>query len=397
MRIIIRNLPPKFDSPQVHRLFSQFGDITSVDFPADTARRFCFLGFRDAQSAVKATKTMNKFYIKNYKLAVEPYKEDDYNAKRQKLNTLLDKKDETRRVMGETILVTNLPADTTRKELRAVFKDALSISMKDDGTALVEFDSLESSFKAQGVNVILGKRIRYVRYEAEDDKDERYYNSLFFDFTTVIERIAEEEKVGKGDIVDLKDSNLGARIAILESHLVEQTSTWLEKNGICLNNSGKVNKRVLLIRNYALLKKIANIERAKISVSPNKCLAIVHFDSEGEAERAYRGFMEERRKDKKVFCEFLKTAEDSVPVEIDTCKVLIKNVPFQATENDIKVLVESQVKVAGIRMPVKKDGTRKGFCFIELEDVEKARLVCEYFGKSTHLFGRRLVFMAAEK
>ncbi|KAM0685428.1 hypothetical protein COBT_003362, partial [Conglomerata obtusa] len=80
-----------------------------------------------------------------------------------------------------------------------------------------------------------------------------------------------------------------------------------------------------------------------------------------------------------------------------TNKIMIKNVPFQANVDEIKKIIESQVKIKDIRMPVKRDGGKRGFCFLELENEKDCEFVCDYFGKSTHLYGRRLIFMPADK
>ncbi len=79
-----------------------------------------------------------------------------------------------------------------------------------------------------------------------------------------------------------------------------------------------------------------------------------------------------------------------------TTKLIVKNVPFQATKDDIKNLLKPCVNMTGIRIPKKQDGTSRGFCFITLATGEDVNKAIEFFGTSTHLFGRKIILEKAE-
>ncbi|KAF7456849.1 multiple RNA-binding domain-containing protein 1 [Cryptosporidium felis] len=77
-------------------------------------------------------------------------------------------------------------------------------------------------------------------------------------------------------------------------------------------------------------------------------------------------------------------------------KLLIKNLPFQATKSDISSLFSSIGTVTSIRIPKKSDGTNKGYCFVEFLGKLEAIAALEQFQHS-HLYGRHLIIEIAEE
>ncbi|KAH8738851.1 5x RRM Mrd1p like [Cryptosporidium ryanae] len=76
-------------------------------------------------------------------------------------------------------------------------------------------------------------------------------------------------------------------------------------------------------------------------------------------------------------------------------KLLIKNLPFQATKSDITSLFGSIGTVTAVRVPKKPDGTNKGYCFVEFLGKLEAISAYEQF-KDSHLYGRHLVIEIAK-
>lgn len=71
-------------------------------------------------------------------------------------------------------------------------------------------------------------------------------------------------------------------------------------------------------------------------------------------------------------------------------KILIKNLPFEATKRDIRDLFSSQGQLKSVRLPKKFDNTTRGFGFVEYSTVREAQSAMEAL-KHTHLLGRHLV------
>ncbi|KAJ2847335.1 Multiple RNA-binding domain-containing protein 1 [Coemansia brasiliensis] len=77
-------------------------------------------------------------------------------------------------------------------------------------------------------------------------------------------------------------------------------------------------------------------------------------------------------------------------------KLVIKNVPFEATRKDIRELVSAFGQVKSVRLPKKFSGGHRGFAFVEFLTPQEAQHVLETM-KSTHLYGRHLVLGWAEE
>ncbi|KAI9761314.1 MAG: Dynein light chain [Chaenotheca gracillima] len=77
-------------------------------------------------------------------------------------------------------------------------------------------------------------------------------------------------------------------------------------------------------------------------------------------------------------------------------KVIIKNLPFEASKKDVRALFGAYGQLRSIRMPKKFDNTARGFAFADFVTVREAENAMNAL-KDTHLLGRRLVLdFAAE-
>ncbi|BGO95369.1 hypothetical protein NBRC10512_001835 [Rhodotorula toruloides] len=77
-------------------------------------------------------------------------------------------------------------------------------------------------------------------------------------------------------------------------------------------------------------------------------------------------------------------------VKDTTAKLLVKNVPFEATRNDIRQLFSAYGQLKSVRLPRKMDNKTRGFAFVEFatrRDAEAAFEALEHI----HLLGRHLV------
>ena len=76
-RIIVKNLPKKITEEEIKKHFSQKGIVTDVKImhkEDGRSRNFCFVGFKDDQSAKDAIKYFNQTYLKTMKISVEKAK-----------------------------------------------------------------------------------------------------------------------------------------------------------------------------------------------------------------------------------------------------------------------------------------------------------------------------------
>ncbi|XP_074640760.1 putative RNA-binding protein 19 [Tubulanus polymorphus] len=79
-------------------------------------------------------------------------------------------------------------------------------------------------------------------------------------------------------------------------------------------------------------------------------------------------------------------------------KILVRNVPFEAKENEIRELFKVFGELKSVRLPTKLSGTgsHRGFGFVDYLTKQDAKRAFEALCHSTHLFGRRLVLEWAE-
>jgi multiple RNA-binding domain-containing protein 1 len=76
-------------------------------------------------------------------------------------------------------------------------------------------------------------------------------------------------------------------------------------------------------------------------------------------------------------------------------KIIIKNLPFEATKKDIRALFGAYGQLRTVRLPRKFDHTARGFAFAEFVTAKEAENAMEALA-NTHLLGRRLVLDFAE-
>jgi multiple RNA-binding domain-containing protein 1 len=81
-------------------------------------------------------------------------------------------------------------------------------------------------------------------------------------------------------------------------------------------------------------------------------------------------------------------------VEQGNCtKLLVRNIPFQASKTELEQLFGAFGEIKTIRMPIKMGANKshRGFCFVDYALKGDAKRAFEALAHSTHLYGRRLV------
>ncbi|KAK3077606.1 Multiple RNA-binding domain-containing protein 1, partial [Coniosporium uncinatum] len=77
-------------------------------------------------------------------------------------------------------------------------------------------------------------------------------------------------------------------------------------------------------------------------------------------------------------------------------KIVIKNIPFEASKSDIRKLLSPYGQLRSVRLPKKFDATTRGFAFCEFHSPREASDAISAL-RHTHLLGRRLVLDFAEE
>ena len=85
------------------------------------------------------------------------------------------------------------------------------------------------------------------------------------------------------------------------------------------------------------------------------------------------------------------STEEIVDESLKPCKLLIRNIPFESTESELRSLIKSfTAALKRLRIPKKFDGSHRGFGFAEFTSHSEAKHVKETLA-ATHLYGRHLV------
>ncbi len=87
-------------------------------------------------------------------------------------------------------------------------------------------------------------------------------------------------------------------------------------------------------------------------------------------------------------------------VEQKSAKILVRNVPFEASKREVKELFATFGTLNTVRLPKKQSagsGEHRGFGFVEFGTKEDANRAFDALSHSTHLYGRRLVLEWAEQ
>ena len=82
-------------------------------------------------------------------------------------------------------------------------------------------------------------------------------------------------------------------------------------------------------------------------------------------------------------------------IYIGTKKLMIRNIAFQATRQEVRELFGSFGQLQNVRLPKKFDGSHRGFGFVEYLTKEEAKVAFSSLS-ATHLYGRKLVVEWAE-
>lgn len=82
-----------------------------------------------------------------------------------------------------------------------------------------------------------------------------------------------------------------------------------------------------------------------------------------------------------------------------SAKILVRNIPFEASKHEVKDLFQTFGTLKTVRLPKKfgaSQSEHRGFGFVEYSTSEEAKRAFDSLCQSTHLYGRRLVLEWAE-
>ncbi|VUC38273.1 unnamed protein product [Clonostachys rosea] len=299
---------------------------------------------------------------------------------------------------GDTaILVKNFPYGTTMEELRSLFEEhgpVLKVLMPPSGTiAIIQFTQANHAKAAFGK--LAYRRIKDSVLFLEKAPKDLFRGDVTEQTPQVGDRPVGHQKPNVDDLLSRGDAT---------DDVVETTSLFVRN----LNFETTTSR---LAEAFESLDGFVSA-RVKTKTDPQKPgqvlsmgFGFVEFSTKSQAQDAlkvmdgyvleghtlgvkasHRGLdaAEERKRDDKA----KKAAGQRT-------KIIIKNLPFQATRKDIRALFGTYGQLRSVRVPKKADYTSRGFAFADFVTPREAENALNSL-RDTHLLGRKLVLDFAE-
>jgi multiple RNA-binding domain-containing protein 1 len=303
-----------------------------------------------------------------------------------------------RRERGDTsILVKNFPYGMTLEELRKMFEEfgqVLRVLMPPIGTiAIVEFAQPTHARAAFG-------SLAYRRFKDSVLFLEKAPKDLFISGGAVL---TSDLTNGKSDDQKLSTSDLLER---------ESAGDTIDTSTLFVRNLNFTTTNERLTEVFQPLDGFISA-RVKTKTDPKKPgqilsmgFGFLEFRTKDQAQAALKAMdgyvLDEHKLLIKASHKGLDAAEErrrednAKKLAGKRTKIIIKNLPFQATKKDIRALFGAYGQLRSVRVPKKFDHTARGFAFANFITAREAENALEAL-KDTHLLGRRLVLeFAAE-
>ena len=351
------------------------------------------------------------------------------------------------------LFVRNLSFLTTEEELKALFEEFGPVSevhipiTKDTkqpkGFAYVLFMIPENAFTAFRTldgKIFQGRLLHVLPAEEKVIKDTEEsndfkskkeqrlkkvsstganWNSLFMSSDAVVESMASQLSVKKSDILDPESDNLATRIALAETHIINDTKAFLKEHGINLDafKKGKIerSKTLILIKNIPFDTELVELQKLfgahgsleRVLIPPTKTIAMVEFMEPAEARSAFKslayskfkhvplylewapiGLMDAKTRDSKVEPVTLPTQEIEPDIEeSEISTVFVKNLNFDTREEGLRRVFGHIPSLKSVKVATKKDPKRvgevlsMGYGFLEFSNSHDATMVVKTMQK----------------
>lgn len=301
---------------------------------------------------------------------------------------------------GDTsILVKNFPYGMTLEELRKMFEEfgqVLRVLMPPTGTiAIVEFAQPPQA-RAAFASLAYRRMKDSVLFLEKAPKD-------LFSGAPVADPTNSAKAVESTNIAKLSASDLLERESVQDG---TDTSTLYVRNLNFTTTSDRLTEIFKPLEGFMSARVNTKTDPKKPGQVLSMGFGFVEFRSKAQANAAmatldgydldnhklvikasHRGVdaAEERKKEEK-----------NKKMAGKRTKIIVKNLPFEASKKDIYSLLGTYGKLRSVRVPKKFDSSARGFAFAEFVTAREAENALESL-KDTHLLGRRLVLeFAAE-
>ncbi|KAK8394725.1 hypothetical protein O3P69_005895 [Scylla paramamosain] len=291
-------------------------------------------------------------------------------------------------------LVKNLPARTTAKELVELFSkfgELGRVVLPPSGvTGIVEFLDSGEAKKAF-------RNLAYSKFKSLPLYLEWAPIQVFkTDFVAKPEETEEEDKK-KTEVDEITKKEEPSA----DSHLAPEPDTT-----VYVKNLNFSTTEDMLKQHFEKIGLIASVLIAKRR-GESQGYGFVQFLRKADAKKALREMNESTLEDHKLQ---IKLSEKTLVTNLKSArkmhdagkqtssKIMVKNIPFQATPKEVRQLFVIFGELKSVRLPLKPGSNEhRGFGFVDYVSRQDAKKAFEALGLSTHLYDRRLVLEWAKE
>ncbi|KAI9457851.1 hypothetical protein HD554DRAFT_2141462 [Boletus coccyginus] len=429
-RLIVKNLPPSLTQERLRKHFEQRGappgtitDIKIAHKPDGTSRQFAFVGFKTDKEAAAARDWFDRTFIDSARLNVmivegakdaptpRPNKrrrladEDDRNGKPAEHPPPDDAVKETIQQTSRLFL-RNLTFSCTDNDLLSLFRpfgeiaqvhiplDPVSrqskglayVTFVQPSSALAAYEGLDKkSFQGRLLH-ILPAVDRKGKPGAGDTtvsiKDERKakrkatagrefnWSMLYMNSDAVVSSIADRLSISKADILNPESSNAAVKLALAETHVIQETKSYLESQGVILSSFSSRGRSdtIILVKNIPYGTSadqirelfVAHGKLSRVIVPPAGTMAVVEFEHAVEASKAFHAVAYRRLGNSVIYLEkgplgmFEEALEDTerdvtaITSGLEPVTIAEQETPDSAVEEEVSLSVGSTLFVKNL-------------------------------------------------
>lgn len=293
------------------------------------------------------------------------------------------------------ILAKNLPFDTSLEELSKVFiavngKRPQVLLPPSKTVALIIFPNNSDAKKA--FRKLAYKRFKNVPLYLEwaSVSMTPTNNAALQEESTTNNKILEENIGKEEELVD-EDEFYSIYIKNLNFRTTEETLRSVFEEEVGRVRSVRIPTKASAVKAVRGIKPQSDEEPFRQSMG----FGFVEFNSKADAKKALSSLQGKIIDGHEIEISLSKSKSTpssklSGEIKKPSTKIIVRNVPFQASRTEILQLFGSFGHLKTVRLPKKYDGGHRGFAFVEFSSSQEALNAMKSLA-STHLYGRHLV------
>ncbi|KAJ8457621.1 hypothetical protein ONZ45_g18241 [Pleurotus djamor] len=125
------------------------------------------------------------------------------------------------------------------------------------------------------------------------------WSMLYMNSDAVVSSVASRMNIPKSEILNSESDNAAVKLALAETHIINETKTYLESQGVVLSSFGNKGRSdtTILVKNIPFgttLEQITEMFQqygtlSRVLVPPAGTMAVVEFEHADEAQKAFKG------------------------------------------------------------------------------------------------------------